>query len=542
MTETIKAQKGNKILCKSWPQEAVMRMLMNNLNLETREHPEMFSSTKAARSREYFDKIIESLKELEDDATLIIQSGKPVGIFKTSKMAPRVLASNAMLVPVWATWDNFRKLEDKGLTMYDRIVAGNWMNIGSQGMFYEMLEVFNILAKRYLNQSLKGKLVVSSGMGIAGGALPLAVTANDGVALVVDVDRAKIEKRIKEGFCESISDNLDDALSIVLNARENGRALSLGLVGNAAEIYPEILRRKIVPDVVTDMTSSHDILSGYIPAEMTLKQALGVRKSDPQKYIKLAKQSIAAQLSAMLKMQAKGAVVFEFGNNIRQNACDAGVKDAFNIPGYAPLFIRDLHCEGIGPFRWMALSGDTKDIYKTEEKLLELFPEDAKLKCWIDIVRRQFTCHGLPARECWLGYNQKIEFGLAINEMIRKGEISLPVVIGRDYYDSGSAASPYGETEAMKDGSDAIADWPILSAILSAASGAIWVSVCHGCGTGIGYSIHSSMAVLADGSDDAKRKLSLVLANDSSISTARYADAGYEVASRTVKNNIKYQY
>jgi urocanate hydratase len=535
-----RAPRGDKISCKGWPQEAIMRMLMNNLDPEIAENPDQFISggtEKVERDWECFDEIIESLKRLEGDETLLIQSGKPIGIFKTHEMAPRVLTSDAMLVPMWASWENFRKLEDKGLSMYDRIASGNLMKIGSQGILHETLEIFGALARKYFNGTLKGKLVLSAGLGVMGGALPLAVTMNDGVALIVDVNRAIIEKRVKAGYCDILSDSLDEALDIITNAKEEGRAVSLGLVGNAAEIYHKLLGHGILPDVVTDQTSSHDILNGYIPAGMKLEQALAIRKTDPQRYMEIVKQSIVTHVNAMLEMQKRGAMVFEYGNNIRYQAYDVGAQDAFRIPGYAPLFIRDLLCEGSGPFRWVALSGNAVDIYKTEEKLLELFPENNNLRQWIKLVRKSVNYQGLPARECWLGYAQKIEFSLAINEMVSKGEVLAPIVIGRDYYDSGSAASPHSETEAMKDGSDAIADWPILNAILNSASGATWVSVCHGAGVGMGYSIHAGMAVVADGTDEAKRKIELVLSNDPGIGVIRHADAGYEMAIQTVKNN-----
>jgi urocanate hydratase len=531
--------RGNKILCKGWSQEASLRILINNVETEIVENPEFTSekAEKVARDRQSFNKIIESLKQLENDETLLVQSGKPIGIFKTHRMAPRVLTSNAMLVPMWATWEDFRKLEGKGLTIYDQVAVGNWIKIGNQGRLYKTLEIFSALAKKFFKGTLKGKLVLSAGLGIMGGALPLAVTMNDGLALIVDVDKEKIRKKVEAGFCGILSNNLDEALKIVAEAKENGKVISLGLVGNAAEIYPELLCRGIIPDIVTDQTSSHDILNGYIPAEMKLNKALAFRKTNPQRYMEHAKKSIVIHVNTMLTMQKMGAIVFEYSNNIRKQAYDAGVKDAFNIPGYAPLFLRDKLCKGYGPFRWVALSGNTEDIYKTEEKLLELFPENKNLRHWLDLVRKPVDRQGLPGRECWLGYAQKIKFALVLNEMVRKGDISAPIVIGRDYYDSGSAASPYSETDAMKDCSDAIADWPVLNALLNTASGATWVSICHGAGMGIGYSIHARMAVVADGTDEAKRKIDLVLRNDSGIGLIRYADAGYENAVFTVKNN-----
>jgi urocanate hydratase len=520
-------------------QEAALRMLMNNLDPEVAEKPDELiiygGAGKVARNWECFYKIVGLLKSLENDETLLIQSGKPVGIFKTHTMAPRVIMSNAMLVPAWATWENFWELEKKELTMYGQATAGSWMYIGSQGILQGAFETFGACARKYFGGSLKGRLVLTAGLGGIGGAQPLAVTMNDGVALIVEVDRKRIERRVNTRYCDVISDNLDGALNMALKAREEGKPLSIGLVGNAAEIYPKILRQGIVPDVVTDQTSAHDLLNGYVPASMSLEEALELRKTDPYKYISLAKESLVTHVRAMLEMQKRGAVVFEYGNNIRRQAYNEGVKDAFNIPGYVPKFIRDLFCEGSGPFRWVALSGDPEDIYRTDEKVLELFPENRHLKRWIKMARKRVAFQGLPARICWLRYGERAEFGLAINEMVKKGEISAPVVIGRDHYDTGSVASPYCETEAMKDGSDAIADWPILNALLNVASGTAWVSVHHGGGVGIGYSIHAGMAVVADGTDEAARRIERVLNNDPASGVIRYADAGYEMAVKTAK-------
>ncbi|KXG78678.1 Urocanate hydratase [Fervidicola ferrireducens] len=541
MKRVIRAPRGKEISCKSWQQEAALRMLMNNLDPEVAEKPDELivygGAGKAARNWECFDKIVEALRNLENDETLLIQSGKPVGIFKTHPMAPRVLISNAMLVPAWATWENFWELEKKGLTMYGQMTAGSWIYIGTQGILQGTYETFAACANKYFGGSLKGKLVLTAGMGGMGGAQPLAITMNEGVALVVEVDRSRIEKRIKTKYCDVMVEDLDEAINMALKAKEEGRAISIGLVGNAAEVHPELVRRGIIPDVVTDQTSAHDPLNGYVPAGMTLEQALELRKTNPKEYIAKAKKSIAEHVRAMLEMKKRGAVVFEYGNNIRRQAYDEGVTDAFEILGYVPAFIRDLFCEGSGPFRWAALSGDPEDIYKTDEKILELFPEDKHLARWIKLARERVAFQGLPARICWLRYGERAKAGLAFNEMVRKGELSAPIVIGRDHHDTGSVASPYRETEAMKDGSDAIADWPILNALLNVASGATWVSVHHGGGVGIGYSIHAGVVVVADGTDDAAFRISRVLNNDPGTGVMRHADAGYEIAIRTAKEH-----
>jgi len=539
MGRVIRAPRGKQISCKSWQQEAAMRMLMNNLDPEVAEKPDELivygGAGKAARNWECFDKIVEALKNLENDETLLVQSGKPVGIFKTHSMAPRVLISNAMLVPAWGTWDEFWKLEKKGLTMYGQMTAGSWIYIGTQGILQGTYETFAAAAEKYFGGTLKGKLVLSAGLGGMGGAQPLAITMNEGVALVVEVDRKRIERRVKTKYCDVICDDLDEALNMALEAKEEGRPLSIGLVGNAAEVHPELVRRGITPDLVTDQTAAHDVLEGYVPAGISLEEALELRNTDPDKYISLAKKSIAIHVRAILEMQRRGAVAFDYGNNIRRQAYDEGVKDAFNIPGYVPEFIRDLFCEGSGPFRWVALSGDPEDIYKTDERVLELFPEDRHLERWIKLARERVAFQGLPARICWLRYGERAKFGLAINEMVRKGEISAPIVIGRDHHDTGSVASPYRETEAMRDGSDAIADWPILNALLNVASGATWVSVHHGGGVGIGYSIHAGLVVVADGTDEAAERIKRVLNNDPGTGVMRHADAGYEIAIKTAK-------
>ncbi|MGB9813043.1 MAG: urocanate hydratase [Thermovenabulum sp.] len=539
MERVIRAPRGNKLTCKGWHQEAALRMLMNNLDPEVAERPEDLvvygGAGKAARNWECFDKIVEALKNLENDETLLIQSGKPVGIFKTHPMAPRVLISNAMLVPAWANWETFWELEKRGLTMYGQMTAGSWIYIGTQGIVQGTYETFAACANKYFGGSLKGKLVLTAGMGGMGGAQPLAITMNDGVALVVEVDRKRIEKRIKTRYCDVMVENLDEALNIALKAKEEGKAISIGLVGNAAEVHPELVRRGIIPDVVTDQTSAHDPLNGYVPAHMTLQEAIELRKTNPKEYIEKAKASMAEHVRAMLEMKKRGAIVFEYGNNIRRQAYDAGVKDAFEILGYVPEFIRDLFCEGSGPFRWAALSGDPEDIYRTDEKVLELFPEDKHLAKWLKLAKEKVAFQGLPARICWLRYGERAKAALAFNEMVKNGELKAPIVIGRDHHDTGSVASPYRETEAMKDGSDAIADWPILNALLNVASGASWVSVHHGGGVGIGYSIHAGVVVVADGTDDSALRISRVLNNDPGTGVMRHADAGYEIAIRTAK-------
>ncbi|MGB9839204.1 urocanate hydratase [Thermovenabulum sp.] len=539
MERVIRAPRGNKLTCKGWHQEAALRMLMNNLDPEVAERPEDLvvygGAGKAARNWECFDKIVDALKNLENDETLLIQSGKPVGIFKTHTMAPRVLISNAMLVPAWANWETFWDLEKKGLTMYGQMTAGSWIYIGTQGIVQGTYETFAACANKYFGGSLKGKLVLTAGMGGMGGAQPLAITMNDGVALVVEVDRNRIEKRIKTRYCDIMVDNLDEALSIALKAKEEKRAISIGLVGNAAEVHPELVKRGIIPDVVTDQTSAHDPLNGYVPAGMILEEALELRKTNPKLYIQKAKESMAVHVRAMLEMKKRGAIVFEYGNNLRRQAYDTGVTDAFEILGYVPEFIRDLFCEGSGPFRWAALSGDPEDIYRTDEKVLELFPEDKHLEKWLKLARERVAFQGLPARICWLRYGERAKAALAFNEMVKNGELKAPVVIGRDHHDTGSVASPYRETEAMKDGSDAIADWPILNALLNVASGASWVSVHHGGGVGIGYSIHAGVVVVADGTEDSALRISRVLNNDPGTGVMRHADAGYDIAIRTAK-------
>ncbi|WP_026960822.1 urocanate hydratase [Alicyclobacillus herbarius] len=539
MVREIRAPRGSQRQCKGWEQEAALRMLMNNLDKEVAERPEDLvvygGIGKAARNWACLEAIVASLKELENDETLLIQSGKPVGKFRTHEDAPRVLLSNSMLVPAWATWDHFRELEQKGLMMYGQMTAGSWIYIGSQGILQGTYETFAAAAKQKGLSSLRGTLTVTAGLGGMGGAQPLAVTMNEGVVIVVEVDAQRIQRRIETGYLDEMATSLDDALVRAHAAQDTGRPLSIGLLGNAAEVLPELVRRGVVPDFVTDQTSAHDPLHGYVPLGLTLAEALALRQSAPDEYIRRAKASMAVHVQAMLDLKARGSTVFDYGNNIRQVAYDEGVKDAFAFPGFVPAYIRDLFCEGKGPFRWAALSGDPADIYKTDELVLNLFPEDDHLRRWISLAREKVHFQGLPARICWLGYGERARFGLAINDMVRRGEISAPIVIGRDHLDCGSVASPNRETEAMQDGSDAVADWPILNALINTAAGGSWISVHHGGGVGMGYSIHAGMVVVADGSDRAERKLARVLTTDPGMGIVRHADAGYEKAKQVAK-------
>lgn len=537
----IKAPRGNTLNCKGWAQEAALRMLMNNLDPEVAEKPEeliVYGGTgKAARNWECFHAIVKSLKELENDETLLIQSGKPVGIFKTHEFAPRVLISNAMLVPAWATWDEFRRLEALGLTMYGQMTAGSWIYIGTQGILQGTYETFAACADKYFGGTLAGRFLLTSGLGGMGGAQPLAATMNGAAFLGVEVDRNRIERRLKTGYLDMMTDDLDEALEIVLKAKEKKEPISVGLVGNAADVLPEILRRGIIPDIVTDQTSAHDTLNGYVPNGIPYEEALELRKKDPQKYIQMAKRSIVEHVKAMLEFKRKGAVVFDYGNNIRGEAYANGVKDAFEIPGFVHEFIRPLFCEGRGPFRWVALSGDPEDIYATDEAVMKTFPENKSLVRWIQKAQKHVKFQGLPARICWLGYGERAKMGKIFNEMVRTGEVKAPIVIGRDHLDTGSVASPNRETEKMKDGSDAIADWPILNALLNAVAGASWVAVHHGGGVGIGLSIHAGMVVVADGTKEMEVRLERVLTTDPGLGIVRHADAGYEKAIEVAKEH-----
>ncbi len=537
----IKAPTGTEISCKGWIQEAAMRMLMNNLDSEVAENPAELivygGKGKAARNWESYDAIIESLKELNDDETLLVQSGKPVGIFRTHPDAPRVIISNSMLVPKWANWDEFRRLEELGLTMYGQMTAGSWIYIGTQGILQGTYETFAEAAKKYFNGTLKGKFVLTAGLGGMGGAQPLAATMNGAAFLGVEVDRSKIQKRINNGYCDEISENLDEALEIVLSAKNEGRAVSVGLVGNAGEILPQILEKGIIPDVVTDQTSAHDTLNGYVPMGMELSEALQLRKINPEEYIKLACETITSHVQAMLQFQQKGAKVFDYGNNIRGEAKNNGIENAFDIPGFVPEFIRPLFCDGKGPFRWAALSGDPNDIFVTDEAVKKTFPDNKALCNWIDLAQKKVHFQGLPSRICWLGYGERAKMGKIFNNLVAAGKIKAPIVIGRDHLDCGSVASPNRETEGMKDGSDAIADWPILNAMLNAIGGASWVSVHHGGGVGIGNSIHAGMVVVADGTIEAERRLERVLTYDPGMGIVRHADAGYN---RAIENAKKF--
>lgn len=539
MAREIRAPRGSQLNCKGWIQEAAMRMIMNNLDPEVAERPEDLvvygGSGKAARNWECFDKIVETLKGLEENETMLVQSGKPVGVFRTHKDAPRVLIANSLLVPAWATWDKFWELEDMGLTMYGQMTAGSWIYIGTQGILQGTYETFGAAAQKHFGGTLKGKLILTAGLGGMGGAQPLAVTMNEGVAIIVEVDKSRIERRIKHRYCDVMAETLDEALDIAKEAIEAGEAKSIGLLGNAAEIFPEFVKRGIIPDVVTDQTSAHDPLNGYVPAGMSYEEALSLRKEDPDTYIAKAMESMAVHVQAMLDMQKQGAVVFDYGNNIRQQAYKQGVQNAFSFPGFVPAYIRPLFCEGKGPFRWVALSGDPEDIYKTDEVILREFPDNEHLCRWIKMAQEQIAFQGLPSRICWLGYGERAHFGKVINEMVKRGELKAPIVIGRDHLDCGSVASPNRETEGMQDGSDAIADWPILNALLNTAAGASWVSVHHGGGVGIGYSIHAGMVVVADGSDDAAVRLERVLTTDPGTGVMRHVDAGYELAVKTAK-------
>lgn len=535
----VKAPRGTKLTCKSWLTEAAMRMLMNNLDPEVAKDPDNLivygGIGKAARNWNCFHRIVETLKDLEDDETLIVQSGKPVAVFTTNEWAPRVLIANSLLVPKWATWEDFRELEERGLTMFGQMTAGSWIYIGTQGILQGTYETFGAVARKYFGGSLKRRFVLTAGLGEMGGAQPLAATMNGGVILNVEVNPWAIKRRLDTGYLETSFDDLDEALEAVGQSLKEGVPRSIGLQGNAAEIYPELVNRGVVPDIVTDQTAAHDPLNGYIPAGYSVEQAAELRRTAPDEYLVRVGESVITHLEAILHMKRQGARVFEYGNNIRRLAHDSGLEDAFDIPGYVPEYIRNLFSEGNGPFRWVALSGDPEDIYRTDEKVKELFPENRHLTNWIDLAQRMVKWQGLPARICWLKHGEREKMGVEMNRMVEKGELKAPIVIGRDHHDTGSVASPYRETEAMADGSDAIADWPVLNALLSASSGATWVSVHHGGGVGMGYSIHSGMVVVADGTRTSAEKLSRVLNNDPGLGVVRHADAGYEIAIESVK-------
>ncbi len=530
----LKAPRGTQLSCKGWAQEAALRMLHNNLDEEVGENPRELivygGSGKAARNWDCFHAIVKSLRELENDETLLIQSGKPVGVFKTHPYSPRVLIANANLVPKWGTADEFRRLDALGLTMYGQMTAGSWIYIGTQGILQGTYETFAALAKKHFNSDLAGRWVLTGGMGGMGGAQPLSVTFNNGAVLCVEVDPERIRRRIETKYCDKMTRDLDEALTWVKDAAKNKQALSVGLVGNCAKVLPEILKRGEIPDVLTDQTSAHDELNGYIPKGYTVEQAAELRKRDPDGYITRAYDSMAKHCEAMLGLMKAGAVTFDYGNNIRGQAEKAGVKNAFDFPGFVPAYIRPLFCEGRGPFRWAALSGDPKDIHTTDEVILKEFADDKPLCRWIKMAHEKVAFQGLPSRICWLGYGGRAKFAEIINNLVAKGDISAPIVIGRDHLDCGSVASPYRETESMKDGSDAIADWPLLNALLNTASGASWVSIHHGGGVGIGLATHAGQVIVADGTKEMGERLNRVLTNDPGSGIARHADAGYEKA------------
>jgi urocanate hydratase len=535
----VRAPRGPQISCKSWQQEAALRMLMNNLDPEVAERPDDLvvygGIGKAARNWECFDAIVRALRELENDQTLLVQSGKPVGVFRTHPEAPRVLISNSMLVPAWATWDHFYELDRKGLMMYGQMTAGSWIYIGTQGILQGTYETFAAAARQHFGGSLKGRLVVTAGLGGMGGAQPLAATMNEGVMIAVDVDRHRIERRLVTRYLDEATESLDDALARAREAQAAERPLSIGLLGNAADVLPELLRRGVVPDLLTDQTSAHDPLNGYVPNGMPYEKALKMREAHPKRYMAEARRSMAEHVRAMLALRRLGAVTFDYGNNIRAEAKAAGVEDAFDFPGFVPAYIRPLFCEGKGPFRWAVLSGDPDDLKVTDDAVLRTFPEDQALARWIKLARERVKSQGLPARICWLGYGERAKMGLVFNRLVRQGVVKAPIVIGRDHLDAGSVASPNRETEAMKDGSDAVADWPILNALVNTASGATWVSVHHGGGVGMGYSIHAGMVVVADGTEAADARLQRVLTSDPGTGVMRHADAGYERAAEVAR-------
>ncbi|MFD1426954.1 urocanate hydratase [Kroppenstedtia sanguinis] len=536
---TLRAPRGKELHTKGWIQEAALRMLMNNLDPEVAERPEDLvvygGIGKAARNWDALDAMVRTLTELEEDETMLVQSGKPVAVFKTHTDAPRVLIANSNLVPAWANWDHFHELDRKGLMMYGQMTAGSWIYIGSQGIVQGTYETFAECARRHFGGSLKGTLTVTAGLGGMGGAQPLAVTLNGGVVIAVEVDRTRIQRRLDTRYLDRMVDNLEEALTLAQEAKEKGEPLSIGLLGNAAEILPDMIQRGSIPDIVTDQTSAHDPLNGYLPRGMTLEAAATLRKENPEKLVALAKESMAVHVRGMLEMQQRGAIAFDYGNNIRQVAQDEGVENAFDFPGFVPAYIRPQFCEGKGPFRWVALSGDPEDIYKTDEVILREFSDNEPLCNWIRMAQEKIAFQGLPSRICWLGYGERARFGKMINDLVASGELKAPIVIGRDHLDSGSVASPNRETEGMKDGSDAVADWPILNALINAIGGASWVSVHHGGGVGMGYSLHAGMVIVADGTPAAEKRLERVLTTDPGMGVVRHVDAGYETAVETAR-------
>lgn len=536
-----KTPTGTTISCKGWVQEAALRMLHNNLDPEVAERPEdliVYGGTgKAARNPEAFELIVKALRDLNEDETLLVQSGKPVGILPTHKDAPRVIISNSMLVPHWANWEHFRALEAKGLTMYGQMTAGSWIYIGSQGIVQGTYETFAEVARQHFGGSLKNTISVTAGLGGMGGAQPLAITMNEGVCLAADVEEWRIQKRIDTRYIDVMTHNIDNGIDRALRAKEKGEAISIGVVCNVIDLLERMLERGVIPEVLTDQTSAHDALVGYFPHGLSIEQARVLRDSDPEKYVHMSKESMVRHVKLMLEMQQKGAITFDYGNNLRGQAYEMGLKNAFDFPGFVPAYIRPLFCEGKGPFRWAALSGDPQDIYETDKLILELFPENKALARWIKMAQERIAFQGLPARICWLGQGDRERAGLAFNELVRSGKVKAPIVIGRDHLDTGSVASPNRETEAMRDGSDAVADWPVLNALINTAGGASWVSLHHGGGVGIGYSIHAGMVIVADGTDDAARRLKRVLHNDPAMGVIRHMDAGYDIAQDTARKH-----
>jgi urocanate hydratase len=540
-THAIRAPRGTTISCKGWQQEAAMRMLMNNLDDDVAERPQdlvVYGGTgKAARNWDCYRAIVSSLKSLDHDETLLVQSGKPVGIFKTHEYAPRVLIANSNLVGHWSNWEKFNELERAGLMMYGQMTAGSWIYIGSQGIVQGTFETFAAAGEKHFGGSLEGKLIVSGGMGGMGGAQPLAATMAGAAFLGIDVDPERIKKRLKTGYCDFMVTTLDEALRILKNAVRKKENVSVGLVGNCADIIPELAERGVVPDILTDQTSAHDPLNGYVPNGMSLAEALELRKRDPKAYQEKSLDAMARHVEGMLRLQKMGSVTFDYGNNIRTFAFQRGVKNAYDFPGFVPAYIRPLFCEGRGPFRWVALSGEPSDIHVTDELVLELFPENRILKRWIELAKKRIKFQGLPARICWLGYGERAQFGLAMNDLVKKGRIKAPIVIGRDHLDCGSVASPFRETESMKDGSDAVADWPLLNAMLNTAAGASWVSIHNGGGVGIGYSLHAGQVTVADGSEMMAERIERVLTTDPGMGIVRHVDAGYEEAISFAESN-----
>ena len=539
MGKIIQAPRGNRLSCKNWQIEAPYRMIQNNLDPDVAEDPENLivygGKGKAARNWDCYNTILKNLEKLNQDETLLIQSGKPVGVLRTHETAPRVLIANSNLVPEWANWDHFNELDKRGLMMYGQMTAGSWIYIGTQGILQGTYETFAAAAKKHFNSDLSGKFVLTAGLGGMGGAQPLAVTMNNGIILTIEVDSKRIERRLSTNYLDVATESLDDAINMVQDAINSKKPLSIGLLGNAADIVPKMAQMDIIPDLVTDQTSAHDELDGYIPNGVTYKEAIRLRKSNPGKYVKESYRAMAEHCRGILKFMEKGSICFDYGNNLRGQAKKAGVNNAFDFPGFVPAYVRPLFCEGKGPFRWVALSGDSEDIFKTDEKIIELFPEDKTLVRWIKLAQDKVQFQGLPARICWLNYKQRSIFGVELNNMVASSELSSPVVIGRDHLDTGSVASPYRETESMKDGSDAVADWPLLNALINTASGATWVSIHHGGGVGMGLAIHAGQVICADGTPEMEKRIMRVLSNDPGLGILRHADAGYEDAISNAK-------